>query len=277
MTDTRPDYVMGHTDRERRRLGLQAAILNPLTDSFLRRAGVSAGMRVLDLGCGIGEVSLIIARLVGPHGQVHGIDLDPAALEIARTRIRSAGHDHVTFEQVDLSDHSPSGPYDAVIGRHILIHTKDALKVLKNATAMVRDGGLLAFQEYDLSWYPRGFPELPLMFQVEEQIVEFFRRAVPKPNIGTQLFYLMQEAGLPPPECRAEAIMDGGPHSPVYEWLAETVISLSPRFQALSMEPLANTDATALTKQLRDEALEKRGVILGPMMVGAFARRRATP
>ena len=87
-------------------------------------AGVSAGMRVLDLGCGIGEVSLITARLVGPHGQVHGIDLDPAALEIARTRIRSAGHDHVTFEPVDLSDHSPSGPYDAVIGRHILIHTK---------------------------------------------------------------------------------------------------------------------------------------------------------
>jgi len=33
-------------------------------------------MRVLDLGCGIGEVSLITARLVGPHGQVHGIDLD---------------------------------------------------------------------------------------------------------------------------------------------------------------------------------------------------------
>jgi hypothetical protein len=176
----------------------------------------------------------------------------------------------VTFEQVDLSDHSPSGPYDAVIGRHILIHTKDALKVLKDATAMVRDGGLLAYQEYDLSWYPRGFPELPLMFQVEEQIVEFFRRAVPKPSIGTQLFYLMQEAGLPPPECRAEAIMDGGPHSPVYEWLAETVISLSPRFQALGMEPLANIDATALTKQLRDEASEKRGVILGPMMVGAF-------
>ena len=111
MTETPPGYVLGHTDRERRRLALQAAILNPLTDSFLRRAGVSAGMRVLDLGCGIGEVSLIAARLVGPHGQVHGIDLDPAALDIARTRIRSAGHDHVTFERVDLSDHSHSGPY----------------------------------------------------------------------------------------------------------------------------------------------------------------------
>jgi hypothetical protein len=42
------EYVLGHTDRERRRLSLQASILNPLTDSFLRRAGVSAGMNVFE-------------------------------------------------------------------------------------------------------------------------------------------------------------------------------------------------------------------------------------
>lgn len=93
---------------------------------------------------------------------------------------------------------------DAVIGRHILIHTKDALAVLKKAVEMVRISGLIAFQEYDLSWCPRGYPEMHLMFRVEEQIVEFFRRAAPRPNIGTQLFYLMQEAGLAPPECRAD-------------------------------------------------------------------------
>jgi predicted O-methyltransferase YrrM len=269
------DYVMGHTDRERRRLALQAAILNPLTDSFLRRAGVSAGMSVLELGSGIGEVSLIAARLVGPHGQLHGIDLDPAALEIARARIRSAGHDHVTFEQMDLIEHVPTEQYDAVIGRHILIHTKDALAVLKKAVAMVRDGGLVAFQEYDLSRCYMGYPELPLMSKVVDQIIEFFRRAVPRPDMGTQLFYLMQEAGLPPAECRAECIMDGGPHSPVYEWLAETVISLSPKFGALGMEPLEDTDGVSLTRRLREEALQERGVIIAPMMVGAFARRRA--
>jgi 2-polyprenyl-3-methyl-5-hydroxy-6-metoxy-1,4-benzoquinol methylase len=181
-----PDYVMGHTDRERRRLALQAAILNPLTDSFLRRAGVSAGMCVLELGCGIGDVSLIAARLIGPHGQLHGIDLDPAALEIARQRIRSAGHDHVTFEQVDVAEHRPIQQYDAIIGRHILIHMKDALAVLKSAVSMVRDGGLIAFQEYDLSVRCRSYPEMPLLFSVGNQIIEFFLRAVPKPDIGTQ-------------------------------------------------------------------------------------------
>ena len=64
MSDQTANYVMGHTDHERRRLALQAAILNPLTDAFLRRAGISAGMNVLELGCGIGEVAQVRPRPV---------------------------------------------------------------------------------------------------------------------------------------------------------------------------------------------------------------------
>ena len=273
MTAIETKYVMGHTDRERRRLALQASILNPLTDSFLRRAGISAGMRVLELGCGIGEVSLITARLVGPHGRVHCIDIDGEALEIAHGRIRSAGHVHVSFEKVDVATHAPVQPYDAVIGRHILIHTPDAPAVLQKAVDMVHVGGLIAFQEYDLSFYPKGYPELPLMFWVEDIIVEFFRRATPRPNIGTQLFWLMQEAGLPPPECRLECVMDGGPYSPIYEWLAETVSSLLPRMEALGITNAAAVDSDTLPQRLRDEAVEKRGVVICPAMIGAFARK----
>ena len=50
LSDQTANYVMGHTDHERRRLALQAAILNPLTDAFLRRAGISAGMNVSGTG-----------------------------------------------------------------------------------------------------------------------------------------------------------------------------------------------------------------------------------
>jgi ubiquinone/menaquinone biosynthesis C-methylase UbiE len=273
MSSPESAYVMGHTDRERRRLALQAAVINPLTDSFLRRAGISAGMRVLELGCGIGEVSLITARLVGPHGHVHCIDIDAHGLEIARGRTSSAGHDHVTFEQVDVLQHTPSKPYDAVIGRHILIHTADALAVLRHAVAIVHTGGLIAFQEHDLSFYPRGYPELPLMFRVEELIVECFRRTVPRPNVGTQLFWLMQEAGLPPPECRLECVMDGGPHSPVYEWLAETLRSLLPRLESLGVTTVAEVDSDTLPERLRKEVCEKRGVVIVPALIGAFARK----
>jgi 2-polyprenyl-3-methyl-5-hydroxy-6-metoxy-1,4-benzoquinol methylase len=273
MADPGSAYVMGHTDRERRRLALQAAVLNPLTSNFLVRAGISAGMRILDLGCGIGEVALIAARLVGPHGHVHCIDVDEAALEIARGRMRSAGHDHVTFERTNVNDHSPAQLYDAAIGRHILIHTQDALAVLRKVVSIVHPGGVVAFQEYDLSFCLHGYPELPLMFWVQGVIVEFFRRSVPKANMGTQLFHLMQEAGLPSPECRAECIIDGGPHSPVYEWLAETVRSLLPRMEALGITTAAEADIDTLAERLRHESLEKRGVMIAPLMVGAFSRK----
>lgn len=273
MDDLPTRYVMGHTDHERRRLALQASVLNPLTDGFLRRAGLSAGMHVLELGCGIGEVSLIAARLVGPHGRVHAIDIDAASLEIARERVRSAGHDHVSFEQRDVMDHAPTRPYDAVIGRHILIHTEDALAVLKKAVEIVHTGGVIAFQEFDLSVLPRGYPELPLRSWVAGLYIEFFRRAVPRPDIGVQLFHLMQEAGLPPPECRAEGVMEGGPHSVVYEWIAETVRSLLPRLESLGLTTAAEVNIDTLAQRLRREALEKRGVMIGALMIGAFSRK----
>jgi ubiquinone/menaquinone biosynthesis C-methylase UbiE len=273
MSSAASAYVMGHTDRERRRLALQASVINPLTDNLFRRAGVSAGMHVLELGCGIGEVSLIAARLVGPHGHVHCLDIDPVGLEIARGRIRSAGHDHVTFEEVEVMQHTPARPYDAVIGRHILIHTADALAVLRKAVEMVHVGGLIAFQEHDVSYWPRGYPDMPLMHAMLELASDFWRRVVPRANIGAQLFWLMQEAGLPPPECRVESVMDGGPYSPVYEWIAETVRSLLPRMEGLGMTTAAAVDIDTLAQRLRQEALEKRGAVIFFPLVGAFARK----
>jgi ubiquinone/menaquinone biosynthesis C-methylase UbiE len=267
------NYVMGHTDHERRRLALQAAVINPLTDGFLRRAGISAGMHVLELGCGIGEVSLIAARLVGPHGSLHCVDFDPAALEIARRRVRSAGHDNVLFDTVDVHEHNPERLYDAVIGRHILVHTPDAPGLLRKVVSLLQPGGVAAFQEGDFSYVHRGHPEMPLMFKSGSLLIEFFRRAVPRPNIGAQLFQLMQEAGLQPPVCRAECVMDGGPHSPMYEWFAETIRSLLPRMEAMGITTAAEVDVDTLADRLRTEALATGGAAFSPLHVGAFARK----
>ena len=273
MSSEKPDYVMGHTERERRRLALQAAVINPLTDSFLRHAGISAGMHVLELGCGIGEVSLITARLVGPHGHVRCLDIDPAALEIARGRIRSAGHDHVKFEQTDINGHASDYRYDAVIGRHILIHTPDPLAILRKAVSMVHTGGVIAFQEFDLSVCPRSCPDLPLSYFATNLLVKLFCRIVPNPAMGAQLFHLMHEAGLPPPECRRESIMDGGPFSPVYEWLAETVRSLLPRMEEIGLTTAAEVDVDTLAQRMREEALKIRSAVVVCPMIGAFARK----
>ena len=67
-------YALGHSSAEIQRLKNQAAMLRPITERLLRSAGIDAGMRVLDLGCGAGDVSMLAAELVGPAGFVVAID-----------------------------------------------------------------------------------------------------------------------------------------------------------------------------------------------------------
>src|SRR5262245_26848227 len=88
-------YVMGHDERERRRLLLQASILNPLTEQLFHRAGISSGMRVLDIGCGVGDVSLLAARLVGRYGSVTSVDIDPVALGTLDARSSAEGVNNI--------------------------------------------------------------------------------------------------------------------------------------------------------------------------------------
>lgn len=161
-------YLMGHTDRDRRRLSLQASVLNPLTARFLRQAGVGEGMRVLDLGCGVGEVSLLLARLVGATGHVTGLDIDDASLEIARSRAKDQGFMQVVFEQSECLLYDSTVRYDAVVGRHILLHASDPLTVICKAASLSRPGGILGFQEYDFSYLLRAYPDLPLANRVME-------------------------------------------------------------------------------------------------------------
>ena len=82
-------YVLGHSPTEIRRLITQAAIIQTTTERLLRSAGIERGMRVLDLGCGAGDVSMLAATLVGVSGSVVGIDRNAQVLATAISR----GHD----------------------------------------------------------------------------------------------------------------------------------------------------------------------------------------
>ncbi len=145
-------YVMTHTDAERRRLALQSSIIEPYTDRFLRDTGIAEGMHVLDLGCGVGGIALKAGHLVGSTGSVLGIDIDPAALAIATVRASEHALPQVRFLQADLRSFRADKPFDAVTGRHILVHTPDPLALIRRAASFVHPGGIVAFQEFDLSF-----------------------------------------------------------------------------------------------------------------------------
>src|SRR5437868_11929896 len=96
-----PEYILGHTQAELDRLIFQAKFYERQTRLHLVEAGLLPGMRVLDFGCGVGDVAFLAAALVGEAGQVVGIDRSEAAVQTARARAATLGLQHVEFRRVD--------------------------------------------------------------------------------------------------------------------------------------------------------------------------------
>jgi len=263
---------MGHNERERRRLALQAAILNPLTEQLLCRAGLAPGMSVLDLGCGVGDVSMIAARLTGPGGKVTGLDVDEPALAIARKRALEQSLTNITFMQANVLDSVPGTPVDAVVGRHILGHTPEPLVLLKAVFTALKPGGIAVFQEYDFSVLHPAYPPAPLRDRIAEVFRDFFLRAS-RGNVGTQLYHLAIEAGFHSVECRAEYSILGGADSPYYEWYAESVRSILPRAEALGVLRASEIDIDTLAERLRKEAVANGSGCPAPVMIGCVASK----
>ena len=145
MTDGTPasgsdSYALGRSSAETDRLITQHQLYGPFTRQFLVAAGVTAGMKVLDLGSGAGDVALLLADLVGPQGRVVGVDTNEEILAVARDRVRAAGWTTVSFQAGTLADLTLDRDFDAVVGRWILMYLPDPAQFLQQARTFLRPG-----------------------------------------------------------------------------------------------------------------------------------------
>jgi ubiquinone/menaquinone biosynthesis C-methylase UbiE len=122
---TLENYPLGYSEVEAKRLIEQGAMLEGLTNDLLSRACLAPGMQVLDVGCGVGDVSLLAARIVGEKGSVLGVDRSASSLEIARgrakRRVERCETANISFVEADLTTFEPDGAFDAIIGRFVLL------------------------------------------------------------------------------------------------------------------------------------------------------------
>ena len=153
-------YALGHSEQELDRLSRQAEIFEPFTRQLLRQAGISRGMRVLDVGCGSGDVTLLASELVGPSGKVIGADQAISAVQRATERARARQIANVQFFKGDPTGMQFDRPFDAVIGRFVLMYYLDPIDAIRRLAGHVRDGGLFVFQEFDLA-NCRSLPPAP--------------------------------------------------------------------------------------------------------------------
>src|SRR5271167_2492594 len=110
-------YLFGRSTGELQRLARQAALVEPETEELFLRSGITAGMRVLEIGSGAGDVPMLAGRMVRPDGSVLGIERSADSVGLATGRVAAAANINARFEVGDINSYRPSSAYDALVGR----------------------------------------------------------------------------------------------------------------------------------------------------------------
>ncbi len=193
-------YVLARTATEYERLRAQAAVWSPLTDRVLEKAGLGAGMNVLDAGCGPGEVMRLMARMVGPTGSVTGVDIDAAvgAYGLAQMQKEQAGNFH--FHAANLLDGTaiPGAPFDLVYCRFLLLHMDDQVEMVRRLAALTKPGGTLVAMDYVMDTI-RIAPHHPVFQRGIDILLGTLAGAGRPVDAGVRLGEWFRNAGLPMP------------------------------------------------------------------------------
>lgn len=267
------EYALGYSTEEEHRLALQGKMFEGLTEDVLRHAGIEAGMRVLDIGCGVGDVSFLAARLVGPGGSVVGVDRGEESIGTSRRRAKGLGIENVRFVVADVSSFETDEMFDAVIGRLVVLYLPDPSKILQRLSSLLRPGGVMAFQEMDMSTFP-GSDSLALRTRALIWVRDAFAAAGAQTEMGPKLADIFLTAGFPRPEMIAGQRVTSASEPAVYALIAGLARSLLPVMERAKIATAEEVGIDTLGERLRDEAIEKgESVFYWPRLVGAWARK----
>jgi Methyltransferase domain len=266
-----PSYALGSTDAEQERLIRQAARFAPFTERLFRDAGVGPGQRVLDLGSGMGDVAMLVARIVGPSGEVVGVEREARSIERAQARVAEAGLRNVSFVQRDASELPRDTPFDAAVGRLILQFLPDPAAVLRSISERVRPGGAIAFQEP--SWKPffALCSNMLLWTSCGALAVDAFQGAGANAEMGHELPSLFERANLPLPAMRME--MSLGNDRDSTRWTHDLLHSLRPQIERLGLSVEKVGDFETLAERLHSEAAASGTAAPCVALIGAWCTK----
>jgi SAM-dependent methyltransferase len=268
-------YALGRRPEEIRRLQVQAQILNPSTRRLFEQAGIMAGMKVLDVGSGAGDVALLLANMIGPGGTVFGVEINPTLLGTARERAYEARLSNVTFLLGDIESMQLDAEFDAIVGRIVLMYLRSPALALQKLSHNLRPGGIVAFQEIDIARLEtlQAHPSCQLYDQVCHWMLEALRHARLPLRMGLEMYTVFLDAGFPTPQMGCETVIGAGADWAGYEYFAGTVRSLLPLILKFGIATEEEVAIDTLAERLRNEAVSQRAVVRGPDLVPAWARK----
>lgn len=267
MLVTMTGYVIRGGRQGYDRLALLARDCWPDTRALLGRAGVSAGMRCIDVGCGGGAVTLEIARLVAPGGAVVGVDMDEIKLGLARRAAAERGLSNVEFKVADVREWDEPASCDAVYARFLLQHLSQPGTLIGRMWAAVRDGGVMIMEDADFGGWCCDPPN-----EGFDLFLDAYRRVLQRRGgdhaIGRKLYRYCLAAGIPDP--RVTVVQH------LHEGEAKTLAwsTLEAAADAIIAEGLATADELAAAlASLRRFTDDPRTLICGPRVFQLWSRR----
>ena len=194
-------YTIDEANTERQKL--LGALLNPLTRPILERIQLRPGARVLDLGCGQGNATRMLAEVYSPAECV-GLEYDESLVKYARAHPDNPPS--VRFEQGDATRLPyPDDSFDLVFTRYLLVHLADPTAVIREMLRVAGNGYVVAYEpdcSCDFTWPPSWAYEK----------MSAFWSLFPDPLTGRKLVHHARAAGATVIDCGAIQGMDTGQH-----------------------------------------------------------------
>lgn len=191
------DYALRLGDVEVARLQAMASWAHHAESELWRLAGITAGARVADIGCGPGATLRTIADLVGPTGAVIGVDTDAQAIDHATAMISQAGLVHASVQRARAEATGlPACSYDVVMLRHVLAHNGGREQaIVEHLTTLIRPGGCLYLADTEFSAI-RVRPAVAEYIEMNERYLAFHTARGNDLHVGLRLAELLSAAGL---------------------------------------------------------------------------------
>src|SRR5262245_8626549 len=265
----RAGYVLATGDAATRRLRVLHDLYGPGARRVLLQAGLERGMRVADLGCGVGMTTGLLADLVGPTGHVVGVDASGAQIAEART-LQPPGRSNVRFVEASATRTGlPRATFDLVYCRFLLLHLPDPERALEEMHGLLRPDGILVCEDGDLTSAGSQPPS------ALDAFAELWRRLGPARGLdytlGRKLFQMVLATNFAEPEITFnQPVIARGEGKRLMEW---SVAEAAPAFLAAGL--VTSDELAHLIVEMQRAAEDDTVLAVMPRMSQVWARKHA--
>lgn len=264
------DYIFPTGDAAVARLRLLEKIYGQSTRAFLHEAGLRAGMRVADIGCGAGFTACQIAQILGPRGSLTAVDINAEQLCIAKANVRAAGLENAHFVEAGATATSlPTGDYDFVYCRLLLCHLRHVSDALHEFRRILMTGGTLACEDQIASQVFTS-PEAAVYAELRDMVTRFASQQGVDYSIGLRLPHLVRSAGFDIQRVRmVQPAYFSGEEKRWWEYSAREAGPMLLKTRFLNQHQLDE-----LFNALEAVALDPEVLVAQPAMMQVWARRQ---